>query len=99
MTLRSKETGGDVEFADDGTFPPLGAGNMVIRGGGIPARPDKTRIEISPGAVINATSTLIIAVCTFGILTGAGVILPGYSWGCIGLLIGVVNPMGRPKRP
>lgn len=97
MVLKSEKTGGSIEMPDDGTFPGPIPGKLEIRYGGIPARKDKARIEISPGAIVNAASTLIIAVCTFGILTGAGVVLPGYSWGCIGILIGVINPMGRSK--
>ena len=96
--MKTKETGGDVEFPDNGTFPSPIPGKLEIRSGGIPARPDKTRIEIPPGAIANATSTFAIVICVFGILNGAGVILPAYSWACIGILIGVINPMGRPKR-
>ena len=98
MVLKSEKTGGSIEVPDGGTFPSPIPGKLEIRNGGIPTRPDKTRIQIHPGAAINATSTFAIVVCVFGILNGVGVILPTYSWACIGILIGVINPMGRSKR-
>ena len=95
MVLRSKETGGDVELPDNGGFPLYGDSKIEIREGGTPATKDKTRIEIHPGFVLNSLISGVITGATIGILVGAGVVLPGYSWACIGILIGVINPIGR----
>lgn len=98
MVLKSEKTGGSIEMPDGSTFPSRLPGKIEMHGGGAIAKPAKDRVGIPPGFIANSISTLIISVCTFGILNGAGVILPGYSWACIGILIGVINPMWRPKQ-
>ncbi len=83
---------------DIGTSPSRLPGKIEIRNGGIPARPNKTGIQIPPGAIASAASTFVIVICIFGILNGMSVVLPAYSWACIGILIGVINPIGRSKQ-
>jgi len=71
-------------------------GDIVIRGGdGLPARKKR---GFSLDLAFAMGGTVVIAACVYGILTGAGIVLPVYSWACIGIIIGVINPMGRPGR-
>jgi len=98
MVLKSEKTGGSIEMPDDSTSPSRLPGKIEIRGGGALAKPKETGIQIPPGAIASGASTFVVVICIFGILNGAGVILPTYSWACIGILIGVINPIGRSKR-
>jgi hypothetical protein len=91
-------TGGSVELGGRGDLPRYGGANIEIRGGGLPERKSGMLAKIPPGLALSFLSTVLIAVSIFGILTGAGVILPWYSWLCVGLLVGVINPMGRPRQ-
>ena len=46
---------------------------------------------------INLVTSMVITLCVIGILNGAGIILPFYSWFSIGILIGLFNPLGSEK--
>jgi len=90
------------ERSDGGDAKILGGnsrgGDVKIRGGGSVAQRSEFRDFISKLYTMNLSISVLMVAAVYGIITGAGWVLPAYSWACIGFLVSVINPIGRPER-